>query len=396
MNAVVPFPVYDADHHIYEPEEAFYRHLPKKYQNDFYFVERKGRTKLVINGMLSDYIPNPTFTVVAAPGSHEKWFRANNTEGLSLRELTGTPVRPPKSWLTGEGRTELLDEQGLHAAIIFPTLASVIEERLGDKPETTCALIHSLNEWFVDEGGYDRGGRIYPTAYISLADLDMALETLEFALHRGAKVVAVRPAPVPGIGGSTSFGFPKYDPFWARCAEAGVLVCLHCSDSGYDRITNWWKGRQGEALAFERDAFQATVDMVGRAISDSISALICHGALARHPNLRIASVENGSAWVRPLLHRLQRAYGQMPGAFAENPIDTFHRHVFVAPFYEDDPADLRDIIPVERMLFGSDFPHAEGLTQPLQYLEEFKAFKPDEVEKVFSSNLKGLLEGQRN
>src|SRR5688572_24259438 len=97
------FPVYDADHHIYEPEEAFLRHLPKRFQGDFYFVERKGRTKLVIGGMLSDYIPNPTFTVVAAPGSHEKWFRADNAEGKTLRELSGTPVRTPICWQTGEG-----------------------------------------------------------------------------------------------------------------------------------------------------------------------------------------------------------------------------------------------------------------------------------------------------
>jgi hypothetical protein len=91
----LPFPVYDADNHIYEPEDAFIRHLPRQFQNDFYFVEKNGRKKLVINGMLSDYIPNPTFEVVAAPGSHEKWFRADNPEGLSLREMQGKPVRPP-------------------------------------------------------------------------------------------------------------------------------------------------------------------------------------------------------------------------------------------------------------------------------------------------------------
>ena len=57
----LPFPVYDADNHYYEPEEAFLRHLPAKFQKDFYFVEVKGRKKLVIGGMLSEYIPNPTF-----------------------------------------------------------------------------------------------------------------------------------------------------------------------------------------------------------------------------------------------------------------------------------------------------------------------------------------------
>ena len=390
------FPVYDADHHIYEPEEAFLRHLPRQFQGDFYFVERKGRTKLVIGGMLSDYIPNPTFTVVAAPGSHEKWFRADNADGKTLRELSGTPVRTPACWQTGEGRAEQLDEQGVHAAVVFPTLASVIEERLGAKAATTCALIHSLNQWIVDEGGFSRADRVHMTAYISLADADLALQELKFALANGAKSIAIRPAPVPHIRGSRSFGHEDFDPFWALVNESGLLVNLHCSDSGYDRITNWWKGGQSEFLAFERDAFQATVDLVGRAISDSLSSLICHGVLAKNPNVRIASVENGSSWVRPLLHRLARAYGQMPQAFAEHPVDTFHRHVFVAPFYEDEPGSLRDVVPVERMLFGSDFPHPEGVAQPLNYLEEFTDFKPDEVERVFSTNLKDLLDGKRN
>ena len=68
----LPYPVYDADHHLYEPEEAFMRHLPKEFQEDFYFVKKGKRTKLVINGMLSEYIPNPTFEVVAAPGTHDR------------------------------------------------------------------------------------------------------------------------------------------------------------------------------------------------------------------------------------------------------------------------------------------------------------------------------------
>jgi predicted TIM-barrel fold metal-dependent hydrolase len=48
------------------------------------------------------------------------------------------------------------------------------------------------------------------------------------------------------------------------------------------------------------------------------------------------------------------------------------------------------------MLFGSDFPHPEGLDEPLRFVEEFGGYSDDEVEKVFSTNLKGLLEGKRD
>src|SRR5262245_34646790 len=117
------YPVYDADNHLYEPQEAFLRHLPKQYSNEFYFVQKAGRTKLVINGLLSEYIPNPTFAVVAAPGTHEIWHRAENTKGLTLRELSGEPLRPPAEWRSGDGRISVLNQQGLHAALVFPTLA---------------------------------------------------------------------------------------------------------------------------------------------------------------------------------------------------------------------------------------------------------------------------------
>jgi predicted TIM-barrel fold metal-dependent hydrolase len=390
----LPFPVYDADNHLYEPEEAFTRHLPDQFKRDFYFVDLEGRRKLVIGGMLSEYIPNPTFAVVAAPGSHEKWFRGENPQGKSRRELQGKAIRPPKEWRTGGGRIEVLDQQGLHAALVFPTLASVIEERIGNRAEATAALFHSLNQWTAEEWGFAREGRLFSVPFISLSRIDLALAELDFVIANGARAVAIRPAPVPDPRGSRSFGFPEYDPFWARIAEAGIFVCLHGSDSGYDRITKWWTGSQGEFLAFEGGAFSLSLDLLGRAISDSMAALICHGVFDRHPKLRIASIENGASWVNPLLHRLTRARSQMPQAFRGHPRDLFERHVYVAPFYEDDMNALRQHVPAERILFGSDYPHAEGLAEPLEYLKEFSSFSAQEIEKIFSTNLRTLLEGR--
>lgn len=389
----LPFPVYDADHHLYEPEEAFTRHLPQKFKRDFYFVDVEGRRKLVVNGMLSEFIPNPTFAVVAAPGAHEKWYRAENSEGKTLRELTGKPIRPPETWRTGDGRIRMLEQQGLYAALVFPTLASVIEERIGARGDVTAALFHALNQWTVDEWGFARDNRLYSVPFIALTDVDAAVKELDFVLKHGARAVNIRPAPVPDIRGSRSFGFKEYDPFWARVAEAGIFVCLHGSDSGYDRITKWWTGGEGEQLAFDHSPFKSVVDLIGRAISDSIAALICHGVFDRHPKVRVASVENGATWVEPLLHKLDRAYGQMPQAFKRNPRGIFHEHVYVAPFYEDNLQELRKHMPVERILFGSDYPHPEGVAEPLQYLEEFGCFNQDEVKKIFSTNLKELLEG---
>jgi hypothetical protein len=65
MMKSLPFPVYDGDQHLYEAADAFTRYLPDRYKQDFYFVDKDGRDKVVIDGMLSEFIPNPTFAVVA-------------------------------------------------------------------------------------------------------------------------------------------------------------------------------------------------------------------------------------------------------------------------------------------------------------------------------------------
>ena len=59
------FPVFDADNHLYETRDAFTRHLPDRYKSAIDYVDVRGRTKIVVRGTISEYIPNPTFDVVA-------------------------------------------------------------------------------------------------------------------------------------------------------------------------------------------------------------------------------------------------------------------------------------------------------------------------------------------
>ena len=89
MSRICDFPVFDADNHLYETRDAFTRHLPEKYKNAIKYVEVDGRTKITIRGLISDYIPNPTFDVVARPGAQEEYFRNGNPEGKSYRRVGG-------------------------------------------------------------------------------------------------------------------------------------------------------------------------------------------------------------------------------------------------------------------------------------------------------------------
>jgi hypothetical protein len=58
---VLPYPLFDADNHLYEPPEAMTKYLPRRYEKAIQYVQIKGRTKIAVRGQISEYIPNPAF-----------------------------------------------------------------------------------------------------------------------------------------------------------------------------------------------------------------------------------------------------------------------------------------------------------------------------------------------
>jgi predicted TIM-barrel fold metal-dependent hydrolase len=380
------FPVFDADNHLYETKEALTRHLPDRYRGVVDYVEVRGRTKIMIRGTVSEFIPNPTFDVVARPGAQEEYFRVGNPEGKSYRELVGEPMRAVPAFREPGPRLELMDEQGVDRSLMFPTLASLVEERLRDDPELIHVVIHALNEWLHEQWGFDHEGRIFTTPVISLPIVSRAIEELEWVLERGARTILVRPAPVPGFRGSRSFGFEEFDPFWRAVVDADILVSMHASDSGYSRYQSDWTGPL-EMLPFRPDPFRM-MTMGKRPIEDTMSAFLCHGVFSRFPDLRVASVENGGDWVVPFLHQVEDTYRKMPHGFDEDPVEAFRRNVWVSPFHEDDLAGLIDAIGVDKLVFGSDYPHPEGLADPCSYLDHLPpGLPPADVAAIMGGNL---------
>ena len=385
------FPVFDADNHLYETQDAFTRHLPDRYKGVIDYVDVHGRTKIVVRGQISEYIPNPTFDKVAAPGAQEEYFRNGNPEGKSYRELVGRPIDCLPGFRAPEPRLQLMDELGVERTLMFPTLASLLEERMRDDPELTHVVIHALNEWLYEEWQFNYEDRIFSTPVITLPIVEKAIEELEWVLERGAKTVLIRPAPVPGFRGSRSMALPEFDPFWARVVEADILVSMHASDSGYTRYINDWTGITSEMLPFRLDPFRM---MMGkeRPITDTMTALTCHGLLTRFPGLRVLSVENGAQWVFPFLDHLADTYKKMPQLFGEDPVEAFRRCVWISPFHEDDFDALVKVMDVDHLCMGSDYPHPEGLAEPCSFVDHLPASWSDEDKAgVMGGNLARIM-----
>jgi predicted TIM-barrel fold metal-dependent hydrolase len=386
---VLDIPVFDADNHLYETQDALTKFLPDRYRGAIDYVEVRGRMKIVVRGRISEYIPNPTFDVVARPGAQEDYFRHGNPEGKSRREIFGEPMRSIPAFREPAPRVALMDDQGIDRALMFPTLASLIEERLRDDVELTHAAIHALNQWMHESWTFNYQDRIFPVPVITLPIVERAIEELEWVVERGARAVLIRPAPVPGYRGPRSFGLPEFDPFWRRAVDADVLVAMHSSDSGYERYTNEWMGSDSEMLPFQPQAFRMLAQW--RPIEDAVSALICHGALSRFPRLKVAVIENGSSWVEPLLRNIADVYKKMPQDFLEDPIDVFKRSIHISPFWEEDLGALAGLIGEERVLFGSDYPHPEGLAEPATYIDQLAGVAAETVRKIMGGNLARLM-----
>ena len=121
-------------------------------------------------------------------------------------------------------------------------------------------------------------------------------------------------------------------------------------------------------------------------MEDTLAALICHGALSRFPDLKVLVVENGSGWVPNLLRLLEKAYKTMPNEFPEHPVEVFKRNVYIHPFLEDDVKKIVDIMGEDHVMFGSDFPHPEGIGEPLSFVDRLDGLSETAKAKIMGGN----------
>jgi len=369
----LPYETFDADNHLYENREALVKFIPREYDGIIKYVDINGRTKLAIRDTISDYIPNPTFGRVAVPGG----FGQDATTGLRStagKTIEGHKVRAMPgldAFFDPEPRLALMKDMGIDRTLLWPTLASVVEERLAGDPDAACAVVHALNQWMHEHWTFVHSDAIFSTPIISLAVLDKAMDELEFIAERDARVFLIRVAPVPTWKGRRSFALPEFDPFWSRVQELDLVVGMHSGDPGYNRYTNEWEGLgDREFRAFTSNGSPGFLALASEKspVVDAMASIIGHGLATRFPRLRFMPVEYPSGWIRPFVAKLQRASERSAVLFDEDPFEVFKRNVWVHAFHEPDPQGLIDLgLPVDHIMFGSDFPHPEGMADPLAY-----------------------------
>ena len=387
----VGFAAFDADNHYYEATDAFIRHVdPRMYKRCMQWATVDGRERLLVGGRLNRFIPNPTFDPVARPGCLDDYFRGK-VAAADMRAAFGKLEPISAAYRDRHARIETLDAQGLAACFLFPTLGVGMEAALEHDVGALTAAFGGFNRWLADDWGFAYRDRLFAAGYLTLADPDWALDELDWLIANDVRVVNIRPSSVPdGAGGRRSLGHPAHDKVWQRLDEHGITVAMHSGDSGYGFMLEHW-GVDSEFESFRYNALKSLLTY--SPISDALASLLAEGVLSRHRNLRVATIETGSEWVWPFVKKLDKTYRQQRHAFEEDPLEVFRRQVWVSPYYEDDLIGLRDLIGADHMLFGSDFPHAEGLADPVSFVNDLDGFSDDEIELVMRTN--GLSLTQR-
>jgi predicted TIM-barrel fold metal-dependent hydrolase len=387
---LVDFPVFDADNHYYEARDAFTRYLdPAMRKRAMQWATIDGKERLLVGGRVNRFIPNPTFENVSQPGALSEYFRAKSGVG-DMRSAFGElePIASRPEYRDRQARLRVMDEQGLEGCIMLPTIGVGMEAALEHDQEACTAAFTAFNRWLDEDWGFNFEDRIYATPYVSLIDLEWAVSELEWALDHGVRVVLMRPGSVNTAQGRRTPGDLAHDPFWARLNEAGVTLAIHGGDSGYAEYERIW-GLTGEVEAFRQPPLKRLLS--ASPIHDMMASLMSDRLFERHPNLRVATIETGSGWVSPLLQRLRKTAVQLPHAFGQDPYELFMEHVWVSPFFEDNVQALVGRVGAERVLFGSDYPHAEGLADPTSFEKELQGFSDDDVRLIMHDNARALV-----
>ena len=372
--AGLDYGIFDCDTHCYEPRDSFTRYLPKEYLGRAITPVRNaaGHEVVMAGARIATFNSEQGlgFDKAYKPGTLKEMLKQM---GSGNPEETYQPEDMRPEYLEREPRVALLAKQGVERCVVFPAGMALAAEHYVADTDALYVNLRSFNRWYDETWGFNYEEKLYATALLSLRDLDRAIAETDAILAQGAKVVLLPTGPAYG----RSPADPYFDPVWSRLDEAGVTVAFHIMPYWYfDAISPAW-GHDSDPAAWHMSAWQWMNVYGERPIVDTISSLIFDNLFGRYPDIRVLIAEHGASWVPHTLVHMDKSRGMgrngpwKGGKLADRPSRIFQEFVRVAPYPEDDiPAIVSQLGGDSRCLvMGSDFPHAEGLAEPSDFIK---------------------------
>lgn len=266
---------------------------------------------------------------------------------------------------------------GVAGEVMYPS-QGLFYFRVADTPLQS-AIFRAYNDWLADFCSADRS-RLKGIAMINLDDVQDGIEELERAARMGLAGAMISEYPLE----HRRYDQPEYEPFWAAAEALDMPLSLHTATR-----------RQGRIRGVEktlRDASSRATKAFAPALS--MCDMIFSGVFERYPRLTLAIVEFELAWAPYVLAQMDYTYRERHEEalyrFKDGlrPSDFFRRNV-VLSFQEDAVGiRLRDVIGVDNMMWGSDYPHSEStFPQSRKILAQILSGVPeDEQAKIVGGN----------
>ena len=317
----------DADGHVMEPDEVFERYVPSNIS-----VRWRGVTDVSVNRI----------NIVDRPDADE-WVLADEPE--ADRYASARARR-----FDNVSTIAMLDHEGFTAAALYPSKFLYLPFANGVAADVAYPLARAYNEWLADYCALDPQ-RLLHVAVLPLLDVDRACREAERArAELGAVAVMVRPNPVNG----RLLGDRYYDPLYEVLTGLDLAVTVHEGMSV--RVPQM--GRDRFHRFFDRHMCCHPMEQMSACLS-----LIAHGALERHPALRVAFLESGSGWAPYWLHRMDEHADNVPGDVTElsmKPSDYFRRQCFISTEADDACLPYTTDFAPDSVVFASDYPHPDA------------------------------------
>jgi predicted TIM-barrel fold metal-dependent hydrolase len=359
------FPIFSADSHVLEPADLWATRMQARFRDKAPHLEHE------YNGQTGDFLVcpplrpfNPTQLGCAGVPPEEL---ENFAKG-------GYASCRPGSWDPVE-RLKDMDFDGIAGEIFYCGYGMSLYSHPDDEFQRDAH--RAYNDWALDYASY-APTRLFPVANISMTDPAEDLQELTRIKKLGFRGIFISNDPLP----ERRYDNPMWDGFWSAVEEYELPVNIH--------ILTRQAGPQVGA--------NAIVDGVLLPVPAfrTIGEMITGGVLDQHPRLKIISVENDIGWMPNYLKRLEwyswRFGPRFPKLQGRNAAEIWRRQVY-ATFQDDVPGvRCRDLIGVENLMWGSDYPHFDStFPKSLQEIERNFAGVPEaEQRKILGDNMLDL------
>jgi predicted TIM-barrel fold metal-dependent hydrolase len=334
--------IIDADAHLTEPADVWVARLPKRHLERVPHVVRdeSGVDYWVLEG--EHIAPVGGTAPACAPPSESKFPK------------TYDDVHPAA--FDAHARLGYLDEIGIWAQVLYPNVAGFGSQRflqLGDA-ELMLLCVQAYNDFLAEWCSAD-SRRLLGVSATPFWDPAAAADEIRRAAglgHRGVLMTGE-----PQALGFPNLGHPSWDPIWRAADECELPIHFHLGSGDMSKAFS--PERVAAHGVAETYAFTSVELFLKNAVQ--VSDLLLSGVLERFPDLKFVSVESGIGWVPFVLEAVDYSYAEANNGRSESrrkPSELFERQVYACYWFEQfAPRRLLDAIPVNNVLFETDFPH---------------------------------------